>query len=68
MIRFLHPNVYHRDGLRRAAEYVNNAVNQFEVRLFREPDFSPGCVNPQRSPANKAKPDFSVHKPSVTDP
>ena len=25
LIRFLHPNVYHRDGLRRAAEYVHKS-------------------------------------------
>ena len=30
-----------------------------EVRLFRKPDFSPACVIPERSPANKAKPDFN---------
>ena len=36
------------------------AVNNLEVRLFRKPDFSPGCVSQEGSPANKAKPDFSL--------
>ena len=34
------------------------AVDPLEVRLFRKPDFSPGSVVLEGSPANKAKPDF----------
>ena len=32
-----------------------NAVQHPEVRLFRKPDFSPHCIAPEGSPANKAK-------------
>ncbi len=35
-------------------------ASRFEARLFRKPGFSLGHVSPERNPANKAKPDFSV--------